>query len=202
VTQLVLASGSPRRKELLERAGITLTVIPADLDESLLDGEDPLAYAKRLAAAKARAVAEQHPAATVLGADTIVTLFDGGPPVLGKPQGPEEARVMITRLSGRKHQVVTAYHLIHGERERGRAVETEVVFRPFSPAEVAGYVASNEWRGKAGGYAIQGLAGAFVRSVSGSYTNVVGLPLCEVLEDLAALGVLAADWAARAKADP
>jgi septum formation protein len=201
VTKLVLASGSPRRKELLERAGLELTVVPADIDESLRHGEDPLSYAKRLAESKARAVAERHSGATVLGADTIVTLFDGGPPILGKPAGAEEARVMITRLAGRKHQVVTAYHLISGERERGRAVETEVLFRHFSAAEVAGYVASNEWRGKAGGYAIQGLAGAFVRAVSGSYTNVVGLPLCEVLEDLAALGVLAPDWAARAKAD-
>lgn len=199
MTKLVLASGSPRRKELLERVGLQLTVAPADVDESLRDGEDPIGYARRLAASKASTVARLHPGAAVLGADTIVTLYDGGPPVLGKPAGAEEAREMITRLSGRAHQVVTAYHLVAAGGERGRAVETEVVFRPFTATEIAGYVASKEWHGKAGGYAIQGLAGAFVRSVSGSYTNVVGLPLCEVLEDLAALGLLDADWAARAR---
>lgn len=199
MTKLVLASGSPRRKEMLERMGLTLIVAPADIDETQHDGEDPLTYAKRLAATKASTVAAQQKGAAVLGADTIVTCYDGGPIVMGKPADAEEARVMITRLSGRAHQVVTAYHLIHDGKERGRAVETEVVLRAFSPAEIAGYVGSKEWQGKAGGYAIQGLAGAFVRAVSGSYTNVVGLPLCEVLEDLAALGVLPADWAVHAR---
>jgi septum formation protein len=184
---------------MLERMGLELVVAPADIDETLHDGEDPLSYARRLAASKAATVAKKHPRLPVLGADTIVTCFDGGPPVLGKPADAEEARVMITRLSGRKHQVVTAYHLIADGNERGRAVETEVVFRAFSPAEIAGYVASKEWHGKAGGYAIQGLAGAFVRSVTGSYTNVVGLPLCEVLEDLATLGVLPPEWAVHAR---
>ena len=95
---------------------------------------------------------------------------------------------MLTSLAGRSHRVVTAFHILYMERERGRAVITEVTMRPLKPAEVERYIASREWEGKAGGYAIQGLAGTFVRSVNGSYLNVVGLPVCEVLEDLAALG--------------
>ena len=192
---MVLASASPRRKELLERVGLRLEIRPADVDERLLPDEAPLAYVRRLAALKARTVADALPSgACLLAADTIVLVDDGGPPVLGKPADAADARVMLARLSGRTHKVVTAFHLIANGQERGRAVETEVTFRPLHPAELEGYVASREWEGKAGGYAIQGLAAAFVRSVHGSYTNVVGLPLCEVLEDLDALGALPADW--------
>lgn len=198
IPSLVLASASPRRKELLERIGLALEVLPADLDESRHPNEEPIAYARRLAAEKVRAVAERISGVKrdrpVLGADTIVIVDDGGDPVLGKPAGPEEARVMLTRLSGRSHLVATAYHLFYRGAERGRAVETEVTFRPLLPVEVEGYVGAREWEGKAGGYAIQGLAGAFVRRIHGSYTNVVGLPLCEVVEDLDALGALPPDW--------
>jgi septum formation protein len=195
---LILASASPRRRELLERAGLRPEVRPSAVDETRLDGEEPTAYARRLAAQKARAVAaaldDPERARPVLGADTIVQLDDGGPCVLGKPADAEEARVMLTRLSGKSHSVVTAYHIVVGDRERGRAVATEVRFRALTPVELEGYVGSREWEGKAGAYAIQGLGGAFVRAVHGSYTNVVGLPLCEVLEDLDALGLLPADW--------
>ena len=131
----------------------------------------------------------------MLAADTIVRSDDGGPPVLGKPVDAEDARAMLRRLSGRTHAVVTAYHLQYKGVERGRAVETAVTFRELTPAELEGYIGSREWEGKAGAYAIQGLAGAFVRTVKGSYTNVVGLPLCEVLEDLDTLGALPPDWA-------
>ncbi|HZS39942.1 MAG TPA: Maf family protein [Polyangia bacterium] len=191
--RLILASASPRRLEMLARVGLDPEVRPSHLDESLHDGEEPLAYARRLAAAKARAISapEDRP---VLAADTIVTVEDGGVPVLGKPKDADDARKMLQRLSGRSHSVVTAYHLLYKGGERGRAVETVVTFRALGPAELEGYVGSREWDGKAGGYAIQGLAGAFVRTVHGSYTNVVGLPLCEVLEDLDALGALPADW--------
>lgn len=186
---LILASGSPRRRELLSQVGLALEIVPADLDETRRPGEPPVAYAERLAAEKARAVAARLGAARpVLGADTIV--IDGEEAVLGKPRDEEDARWMLARLAGRVHRVATAYHLILGAERRARAVMTEVEFRPLSPGEIAGYVASREWEGKAGGYAIQGLAGAFVRRIAGSYTNVVGLPLCEVLEDLAALGAL------------
>lgn len=195
IPKLVLASGSPRRKELLAQLGFALEIRPADLDETRQPNEEPIAYARRLAAEKVRAVAtrvaDNHP---LLGADTIVVLEDGGDPVLGKPKDAEDARVMLTRLQGRSHQVVTAYHLLYRGAERGRAVETEVTFRPLSPAEIEGYIGSREWEGKAGGYAIQGIAGAFVRRLHGSYTNVVGLPLCEVVEDLDALSALPRDW--------
>ncbi len=184
---------------MLTRLGLDPEVRPSEIDETQREGEAPAAYAQRLAAEKARKVAAalspSDRGRPVLGADTIVCLDDGGPAVLGKPRDAEEARVMITRLAGRTHQVVTAYHLVHGSDERGRAVETDVEFRPLAPAELEGYVGSGEWEGKAGGYAIQGIAGAFVRTVRGSYTNVVGLPLCEVIEDLDALALLPADWA-------
>jgi septum formation protein len=193
VPRLILASASPRRLELLSRAGLQPEVHPADLDETRLPGEPPVDYARRLAAQKARAIAEvrgvERP---ILAADTIVVLEED---VLGKPADAEDARVMLTRLAGRSHVVTTAFHLLWNSAERGRAVTTEVTMRALRPAEIGGYVGSGEWQGKAGGYAIQGIAGAFVRTINGSYSNVVGLPLCEVLEDLDALGALPADWA-------
>jgi septum formation protein len=180
---------------MLEACGIAFDVQSADIDETQREHEPPADYAQRLASEKVEAMRQRAGRdRPVLGADTIVFLEDGGPPILGKPKDAEEARVMLTRLSGRTHVVVTAYHLAWGDKARGRAVETEVTFRSLSAAELEGYVGSGEWRDKAGGYAIQGLAGAFVRMVRGSYTNVVGLPLCEVIEDLDALGALPADW--------
>jgi septum formation protein len=192
VPRLVLASASPRRKELLESAGLRPEIVPADIDETRRTDEEPLAYARRLSSEKAHAIAAKLAGRPVLGADTIVVIDDV---VLGKPADAEDARAMLQQLANRAHKVVTAYQLVFGDIVRGRAVETEVRFRALSPAEVEGYVGSREWEGKAGGYAIQGIAGAFVRAVHGSYTNVVGLPLCEVLEDLAAIGALPADWA-------
>jgi septum formation protein len=198
---LVLASASPRRLELLQSAGLRPEVRPAHVDESVHAGEEPLDYATRVAAAKARAIAATlDGTCAVLGADTIVCLPDGEPRILGKPADAAEARGMLERLAGRAHRVITAYTLLLGERERARAVSSEVTFRPLSPTEIAGYVAAREWQDKAGGYAVQGLAAAFVRAVHGSYTNIVGLPLCEVLEDLAALGALPDDWALGARA--
>jgi septum formation protein len=194
VPRLILASASPRRLELLSRAGLEPEVHPADLDETRRPGEPPFDYARRLAAQKARAVlALRGSERPIVAADTVVTLDETE--VLGKPADAAEARAMLSRLQGRSHEVITAYHILWGDHERGRAVTTEVTMRPLRPVEIEGYVASGEWDGKAGGYAIQGLAGAFVRAVSGSYSNVVGLPLCEVLEDLDALGALPADWA-------
>lgn len=196
IPRLVLASASPRRLELLRTAGLDPEVIASHVDETPREGEDPIDYARRLSLDKARAVAGaidgERP---ILGADTIVHLPDGDPRILGKPASPDEARVMLARLSGRAHEVVTAYTLLYKGGERGRAVQTEVIFRALEPAELEGYIGSHEWEDKAGGYAVQGLAAAFVRSVRGSYTNIVGLPLCEVLEDLDALGALPADWA-------
>ncbi len=179
-------------------AGLSLSIVPADVDETPEKHEAPDALARRLAAKKARAVAERTPAPhpPILAADTIVVVSEGGSSIiLGKPTDEKDARAMLVRLSGQTHDVLTAFHLIHAGRERGRSVTTQVTFRPLSQHEIDGYIASREWEGKAGGYAIQGLAGAYVRTVQGSYTNVVGLPLCEVIEDLLAIGALREDWA-------
>jgi nucleoside triphosphate pyrophosphatase len=199
IPRLVLASASPRRLELLRQAGLDPEVRASRIDETPHTDEDPIDYARRLSGDKARAVAAEVAAdRPILAADTIVVLPDGEPRdsrILGKPGSADEARVMLSRLAGRAHEVVTAYTLLYRGGERGRAVETEVIFRALSPAELEGYIGSHEWQDKAGGYAVQGLAAAFVRSVKGSYTNIVGLPLCEVLEDLDALGALPPDWA-------
>jgi septum formation protein len=196
IPRLVLASASPRRLDLLRQAGIDPEVHPADVDETPRADEDPIDFARRLSLDKARAilpiVGADRP---ILGADTIVHLPDGVPRILGKPSSVDDARVTLGRLSGRSHEVVTAYTLLYRGGERGRAVRTMVTFRALAPAELEGYIGSREWEGKAGGYAVQGLAAAFVRGVQGSYTNIVGLPLCEVLEDLDALDALPADWA-------
>jgi septum formation protein len=196
IPRLVLASASPRRLELLRQAGLDPEVVPPAIDETPRVDEEPIDYARRLSREKARAVADQVGGERpILAADTIVHLPDGEPRILGKPASADEARVMLGRLSGRNHEVVTAYTLLYKGGERGRAVETDVTFRALTPAELEGYIGSGEWQDKAGGYAVQGLAAAFVRAVKGSYTNIVGLPLCEVLEDLDTLGALPADWA-------
>jgi septum formation protein len=190
---LILASASPRRRELLERVGLVFTVEPADADETRRPGEPAGPYAARVAAEKAHVVARRRPEAAVLAADTTVVL-DGD--VLGKAADEGEARAMLTRLSGRVHVVTTAVALlVPGAAERSFAAHTQVEFRALGSRELDGYVASGEWRGKAGAYAVQGIGAALVRAVRGSYTNVVGLPLVEVLEALAAAGVAQAELA-------
>lgn len=208
--RLILASASPRRRELLTRVGLDVEVIPADLDETPLAGETPTACARRLARDKARAVAAL-PAATgrwVLAADTVVEL-DGTS--LGKPDDAEHAAAMLARLAGRAHRVITAFALAGPASDAAAsavptasaapgdlavdAVSTDVVMRAITPAEMAAYVESGEWRGKAGGYAAQGIAAAFIAEVRGSFTNVVGLPLSQVLEALARAGAAGPDLA-------
>ena len=190
---LVLASASPRRRELLQRMGLTLQVLPADIDETPLDGETPDAHVRRLAAGKCDAVWERLPAgarehATVLAADTIV-IIDAD--ILGKPDDQAGARAMLGRLAGRRHIVTTAYQIRRAaDRVTARAVSTAVSFRLLQPAEIEAYIASGEWEGKAGGYAVQGIAAAFVTELRGSHTNVIGLPLAEVIGDLLAMGAL------------
>ena len=179
MSRLILASASPRRRELLERAGVAIEIVPADVDETPLAGEDPASYVTRIARAKHDAIAA--PGRIVLAADTTVTI-DGL--VLAKAETPAEATAMLARLSGRTHQVLTAF--VAGGI--ARTVSTDVEMIAFDPAD---YVASDEWRGKAGAYAIQGIGAALVRAVRGSVTNVIGLPLVEVLEVLAGLGVVA-----------
>jgi len=175
---LILASASPRRRELLERVGYAPVVRPADVDERQRAGEAPVPYAIRIAAAKADAVARQ-PGDWVLAADTIVEI-DGD--VLGKAGDDAEAATMLARLAGRTHRVTTAVSLRGPDLARDLAVTTEVDMVGFDDTAIADYVASGEWRGKAGAYAVQGIAAALVREVRGSITNVIGLPLAEVIE--------------------
>jgi septum formation protein len=182
---LVLASASPRRRELLERVGLRIEVRAADVDENPLAGEEPGAYVQRLAHDKARAVSRAADE-WVLAADTTVTI-DGL--ILGKAETPEEAERMLRLLSGRSHYVMTGFAIL-GPDERvheGRAV-TSVRMRTLDDDTLADYVACGEWRGKAGAYAIQGIAAALVLEVEGSVTNVIGLPLAEVLAGLREVG--------------
>lgn len=185
---LVLASGSPRRKELLERVGLRPRVQAADIEEHQILGEHPHDMAQRLAVLKARAVAETlSEPSLVLAADTIVVR---GREVLGKPVDAADAVRMLTSLSDRDHLVITGFALVRSDTwaERVDDVVTIVHFRELSEATIARYVASGEPMDKAGAYGIQGIGAMLVRGIEGSYTNVVGLPLVEVLEALPQLG--------------
>ena len=185
--RLILASGSPRRRELLAQIGLVPDVIdPADIDESPLTDELPSPHAQRLSREKAGIVAARHAGAIVLAADTVVAV---GRKILLKPNHVEEAMASLQLLSGRTHRVLTSVCLITpDDRVRSKIVDTRVRFRHLQRAEMEAYIASREWRGKAGGYAIQGLAGSFVQRIVGSYTNVVGLPVTEVVGMLTAEG--------------
>lgn len=184
---LVLASASPRRLELLRQIGLIPDLVePADIDESARPRELPAEVALRLARAKASAVAARHPGAWVLGADTVVAC---GRRVLAKPEDTAEARRFLALLSGRRHRVHGGVSIIDPcGRQRARRIATTVSFKRLTVQEIDRYIDSDEWRGKAGAYAIQGLAGAFVTSVNGSYFNVVGLPLYETLSLLRGSG--------------
>jgi septum formation protein len=182
---LVLASASPRRQALLAQLGLSFLVDPADVDESAQPRESPRTYVTRLAQQKAEAVSRRHPGSVVLGADTTVAL-DGE--VLGKPQDAEEAQRMLARLTGRTHQVFTAVATA-GPRRAVQAVETLVTFGHFPPQALAFYAASGEPLDKAGAYALQGLGGFLVERISGSHSNVIGLPLVQTLQLLQAAGV-------------
>jgi septum formation protein len=184
---IVLASASPRRSELLTRIGVRFQVDPADLEEAVLPGESPEENAARLAREKAARVADRHPGKWVLSADTVVAV---GAANLGKPQDRADAERMLLLLAGGTHRVITAYCLRLGLREHARSVTTEVDVAPLTEREIGAYLASGEWQGKAGAYAIQGIFAYAVRAVRGSYTNVVGLPLHEVATDLVRLGAI------------
>jgi septum formation protein len=191
---LLLASASPRRRELLVRVGIDIEVQPADVDETPQAGEEPLAYARRVARAKADVVAARAPDRWVLAADTVVEI---GGAILGKAPDPAAALAMLDLLSGRTHQVLTAFVLRGpGGQVVAREVATEVALRAVPGEELAAYVRAGEWQGKAGAYAAQGMAAAFVAEVRGSFTNVVGLPLVEVLEELVRVGAASPDYGA------
>ena len=175
---LILASSSPRRRELLAQIGIVPDAIdPADIDETPRADELPPQHAERLAAEKAQRVAERHPGAFILGADTVVGC---GRRILPKAETVDEAKRCLTLLSGRRHRVHGGIALVTPQgRLLRRRVVTAVAMKRLSPQELEAYLAGGEWHGKAGGYAIQGRAARFVREIIGSYSNVVGLPLFE-----------------------
>lgn len=185
--RLVLASASPRRLALLKQIGIDPDAVdPAELDETPLPDELPVQHARRLAAAKAAAVAARHPDSFVLAADTVVAL---GRRVLPKAESEAEARSCLARLSGRRHRVHGGLAVIAPDGRRSERLTTTLVrFRRLEDAELEAYLDSGEWHGKAGGYAIQGRAAAFIPWINGSYSNVVGLALAEVDVVLRGLG--------------
>lgn len=189
MSTLFLASASPRRRELLAQIGVDFNLLNAPVDETPLPGEPPAAYVERLALAKARAGLATLPAgqpAVVMGADTAVIL-DGR--ILGKPVDEQDALAMLAGLSGREHQVLTAVALASVDQAQVLSVSSQVRFRAIGAAEARAYWASGEPQDKAGSYAIQGLAAIFVESLQGSYSAVVGLPLCETAQLLGAFGI-------------
>lgn len=183
--RLILGSGSPRRKELLAQLGVVPdAILPPDIDEAPRKGELPRPYAARLAREKAAAVSAD-PDDIVLCADTTVAL---GRRILGKPRDAGEAAAFLTALGGRRHEVITAIAVRRGDRVWSRESVSAVKMKRLSDAELNAYLAGGEWEGKAGAYAIQGAAGAFIPWISGSFTGIVGLPLAETAALLAAAG--------------
>jgi septum formation protein len=180
---LILASKSPRRRYLLAKAGLTFTVVPSTFDEGRVPLTSPAEYVRTLAESKTGDVARRYPHSWVIGADTIVAIDDA---LLGKPATKRDAADMLRSLSGRTHQVFTGYCICHtaGNRMFSDAVKTDVRFKSLTDDEIDWYVQTGEPFDKAGAYAIQGIGTFLVKSINGSYTNVVGLPVCEVIEYL------------------
>ena len=187
--RLILASRSPRRYELLKQVGLEVDVIPSRVEEDFGTGESPRRHVLRLAEAKALDVGNQHPDRWVLAADTIVYVDHS---ILGKPKSREEAKKMLRRLSGKEHRVLTGFSVYHLERRKGsrEAVQTAVKVKNLTRSEIDWYVNTGEPYDKAGGYAIQGMGSFMIESIKGSYSNVVGLPLCELIQMLSRLGAL------------
>ena len=188
---LILASESPRRKYLLKQTGLSFKVIPSRIDETKIprSKSSPSDYVRVLAEAKANDISVKYPGNWVIGADTIVLIENM---ILGKPDSKDDARNMLKQLSGKTHQVLTGYAIVC--RSKGRSfsdtVTTQVLFKNLTEAEIEWYIHTQEPFDKAGAYAIQGLGTFIVKSITGSYTNVVGLPVCEVVEHLIKAGVI------------
>ena len=189
MNRFILASKSPRRSEMLMNLGFDFDVVPSGVEESPLPGESPQEHVIRLAEAKALDVGNRYPDRWVIAADTIV-LINGS--ILGKPKDEEEALQMLSRLCGREHFVLTGFSAHHLGKGKGgsQAVETAVKMKPLLLAEMKWYVSTGEPYDKAGAYAIQGIGSFMIESIRGSYTNVVGLPLCELVEMLDRLGAI------------
>ncbi len=180
---IILASSSPRRKELLGKIGLKFEVEPADYEEDIKSGSDPHQIARRISLGKARSVAGKHKNAIVIAADTFIVL-EGQ--ILGKPHKEVAARKMLERISGRSHSVITGFSIIDTDTNKiiSRSVETKVYIKKLTPAEIISYVKSGEPNDKAGAYAIQGLGAVIVEKIEGDYFNVMGLPLSALTEAL------------------
>ncbi|MGA2525720.1 MAG: Maf family protein [Smithellaceae bacterium] len=185
----ILASASPRRQELLRSVGLKFKTIPGHVNEDYIKGESPQQHVRRLAQEKAQLIARKYPRTWVLGADTIVVI-DGL--ILGKPKNKTQAKEMLKKLSGREHKVFTGFTVMQvaSKISHSDVVQSAVKFKKISAAELDWYIACAEPYDKAGGYAVQGKGAYFIKSIRGSYTNVIGLPLCEVLETLKKLEVI------------
>lgn len=184
--RFILASASPRRKELLKNAGYEYEVCPADIDETLDSGLEPKVACEILARKKAQAVLEENPDAVVLGSDTIVVL---GNRILGKPENDEEAALMLRALSGRVHQVYTGLCICSKEKTLSLVSEANVRFYELSDATIEAYIKTNEHKDKAGSYGIQGVGSMLVRSIEGDYFTIVGLPIAKAARMLEEFGV-------------
>jgi septum formation protein len=188
-SRLILASKSPRRYELLKQMGFDFEVIPSRVTEDYVQTEAPQEHVIRLAEAKVRDVASEHPDCWVIAADTIVYINRS---ILGKPKDREEAVEMLRRLSGQEHWVLTGFSVCHLEKKRSdqETVQTAVKVKGLTSGEIEWYVQTGEPFDKAGGYAVQGIGSFMIESIRGSYTNVVGLPLCELIQMLNRLGAI------------
>jgi septum formation protein len=188
-SRLILASKSPRRYELLKQVGLDFDVIPSGIEEDYIKGESPRKHVLRLAEAKCLDVGNQHPDRWVVAADTIVYVDHS---ILGKPKSREEAKKMLRRLSGKEHRVLTGFSVRHLEKRKGdrQTVQTAVKVKKLTQEEMEWYVKTEEPFDKAGGYAIQGMGSFMIESIKGSYTNVVGLPVCELIQMLNRLGAI------------
>lgn len=186
VTRIILASGSPRRRELLAGLNVNFEIMPADIDESALANESAHELVARLSAQKAQVVSQAHPEALIIAADTVVVLNDE---ILGKPVDAQENLTFLTRLSGQEHTVMTGHALAHNNKHSVTVVKTRVRFRELSAREKDWYVATGEGLDKAGGYAIQGYGAALIPFIEGDYFNVVGLSVATVVTKAHELGV-------------
>ena len=187
--RIILASASPRRIELLKLMGLPFDSIPADIEETALPKENPRRHVRRLSKEKTGFIAKIHPTSWVIGADTIV-FIDGE--IIGKPATPEDARVILAKLSDRKHEVFTGFCIMNMERKITicQVVRSSVIFRKLDANEISWYTNTPEPYDKAGAYAVQGISAAFIREIKGSFTNVMGLPMCELVEKLKISGAI------------
>ena len=187
--RIILASASPRRIELLKLMGLPFDSMPADIEETVLPNENPRRHVRRLSKEKTRFIAKIHPTSWVIGADTIV--FINGE-IIGKPATPEDARIILAKLSDRKHEVFTGFCIMNIDRKITicEVVRSSVIFREIDANEISWYTSTPEPYDKAGAYAVQGISAAFIRGIKGSFTNVMGLPMCEIVEKLKIFGAI------------